>query len=419
MKAPQKKPSQSRRDFLSLMTGVPLAWNLPQGENWLEWQENSFPAKEMFELKGTFLNAAYTHPMSRGSFEAVKKFLNERMVNRVEPKGFDAFERASIQGNFAKLINASPEEIAWVPSTMVGENLIVSGLSFPGSKEHVVTDAFHFHGSLHLYGQLAKQGLNLTVVKPRNNQIDLNDLDKAITPGTKLVAVSLVSATTGFQHDLKKVCALAHSRGAMVYADIIQAAGAVPVDVQDSQVDFCATATYKWLMGDFGVGFLYVRKDRLPMMKRALIGYRQMKSFVSHVLPFEPQGENVFDSESLENMSGHFEVGTFANGAIAALRFSLDYLNRTGVSNIQQYRQPMINKLQQALPQFGFQPLTPSDSTSPIVSYAYKDAAKILKPKLEAADITISLYEHMVRISPSFFNEMSEVDKLVDVLKKA
>ena len=161
----------------------------------------------------------------------------------------------------------------------------------PGSNEAVVTDAYHFHGSLHLYGQLAKNGLKLTVVKPRDNRIDLNDLDAAIKPGTKLVALSLVSATTGFQHDLEAVCKLAHAKGAMVYADIIQAAGNVPIDVKRSGVDFCACATYKWLMGDFGIGFLYVRKDRLPQLKRPMIGYRQIANFVSHVLPFDPPGK--------------------------------------------------------------------------------------------------------------------------------
>jgi selenocysteine lyase/cysteine desulfurase len=322
-----------------------------------------------------------------------------------------------VSANFAKLINASPDEIAWVPSTMFGENLIVSGLSLPGSNERVVTDAFHFHGSLHLYGQLSKQGLNLTVVRPRNNRIDLNDLDVAIKPGTKLVAISLVSATTGYQHDLKKVCDLAHARGALVYADIIQAAGTIPIDVRASGVDFCACATYKWLMGDFGIGFLYVRKDRLPLLKRTMIGYRQMINFVSHVLPFDPPGETAFSSDTTEDMSGHFEVGTFANEGICALRYSLEYLNRVGVENIQRYRQPMIDRLQKELPKDKYIPLTPDDSTSAIVCYAFKDAMKILKPKLDATDVNISVYDDMIRISPSFYNDMNDIDKLINVLK--
>jgi selenocysteine lyase/cysteine desulfurase len=409
--------NQSRRNFISLIAGVPLAWGSPWYATQSEKLATGFPAKDDFEIKGTYINAAYTHPMSKGSLNEVHKFLNERMLNRQNPKDYDGFERKSVSTNFAKLINASPEEIAWVPSTMVGENLVVSGLSLPRSKETVVTDALHFHGSLHLYGQLAKQGLNLVVVKPRNNRIDLNDLDAAIKPGTKLVALSLVSATTGYHHDLKKICDLAHSRGAMVYADIIQAAGAVPIDVRDSQVDFCASATYKWLMGDFGIGFLYVRKDRLPLMKRTLIGYRQMTKFVSHVLPFESSGDNAFESETGDDMSGHFEVGTFANEAISALRYSLDYLNKVGVENIQKYRQPMIDLLQQELPKHSYIPLTPTESTSPIVCYAFKDAYKILKPKLDAADINIQVYENMIRISPSFYNDLNDIDRLIEVLK--
>lgn len=414
----QKSNSWTRRDFMSLLTGIPLAGSFPLGAEAQAPIVAGFPAKNEFEIKGTYINAAYTHPMSKGSFKEVSNFLNERLVNRQVPPGYDGFERTKARNNFARLINASPEEIAWVPSTMVGENLILNGLSLPGSKERVVTDAFHFHGSLHMYGQLAKEGLNVSIVKPRNNRIEISDLDNALKPGTKLLSISLVSATTGFLHNLKEVCDLAHSKGALVYADIIQAAGAIPIDVQASGVDFCASATYKWLMGDFGIGFLYVRKDRLPFLKRTLIGYRQMTNFQSHILPFESPSENLFDSDTTEDMSGHFEVGTFANEGIAALNYSLDYLNRVGVDKIQEYRQPMINRLQQELSSNNqYIPLTPLGSQSPIVCFAYKNAAGILKPKLEAADVNISVYDNMIRISPSFYNDMSDIEKLLSVLK--
>ncbi|HNP23399.1 MAG TPA: aminotransferase class V-fold PLP-dependent enzyme [Panacibacter sp.] len=418
MRKKQPSASWSRRNFVSLMAGVPLALSQPLKVASVNNAAGGFPEKEEFDIRGTYINAAYTHPMSKGSFNEAKNFLASRMLNGQMPKEYDGFDRSKSLSNFAMLINASPEEIAWVPSTMFGENFIVSGLSLPGSNEAVVTDAYHFHGSLHLYGQLAKNGLKLTVVKPRDNRIDLNDLDAAIKPGTKLVALSLVSATTGFQHDLEAVCKLAHAKGAMVYADIIQAAGNVPIDVKRSGVDFCACATYKWLMGDFGIGFLYVRKDRLPQLKRPMIGYRQIANFVSHVLPFDPPGESAFESEASENMSGHFEVGTFANEGIVALRYSLEYLNKVGVANIQQYRQPMIDRMQQQLAgHSAYIPLTPTGSRSAILSYAFKDAYSILKPKLDAADVNIQVYENMIRISPSFYNDMNDIDRLLDVLK--
>lgn len=412
--------SWTRRDFMTLLAGMPIITNRSSIPDVIANASGVFPAKDEFEIKGTYINAAYTHPMSKGSYKEVSLFLNERLMNRKVPAGYDGFERTKARNNFARLINASPDEIAWVPSTMVGENLIVNGLSIPGSKAAIVTDAFHFHGSLHLYNQLAKAGVDLTVVKPANNRIDLKDLDAAIKPGTKLVAVSLVSATTGFLHDLKAVCELAHSKGALVYADIIQAAGAIPIDVKDSGVDFCAAATYKWLMGDFGIGFLYVRKDRLPLLKRSLIGFRQMTNTKSHILPFETSSNIPFESETTNDMSGHFEVGTFANEGIAALNYSLEYLNRVGVATIHKYRQPMIDRIQQGLSKNkNFIPLTPEGTQSPIVCFAFKDAMGILKPKLDAADINISVYDNMIRISPSFYNDMNDIEKLLDVLKKA
>jgi selenocysteine lyase/cysteine desulfurase len=254
------------------------------------------PAKSEFGIQGTYLNAAYTHPMSLGSAGAVRSFLDMRMVNGLG-KGADMqADRSESRALFARLINADPEELAWIPSTMVGENLVVSGLGLSEGHGRVVTDAYHFDGSLYLYQQLAKKGLDLHIIRPKNNGIDLNDLDAAITPGTKLVAISLVSTINGFQHDLKAVCKLAHARGALVYADIIQGAGAVPIDVRESGVDFCACSTYKWLMGDFGVGFLYVRKDRLDKLKRSLYGYRQLSSYAFHTFPFDAPGSEPFES---------------------------------------------------------------------------------------------------------------------------
>jgi selenocysteine lyase/cysteine desulfurase len=168
---------------------------------------------------------------------------------------------------FAQLISAAPTDVAAVPSTMTGENLVCAALGI-GPKAGVVTDAFHYFGSLAKYGELRKAGVPVAIVPPRGDRILPEDIAAAITPATRLVALSLVSSHTGFVHDLKQVCDLAHRRGVLVYADIIQAAGALPIDVRDSGVDFACCGGYKWLQGDFGVAFLYVSPAALPRLKR-------------------------------------------------------------------------------------------------------------------------------------------------------
>lgn len=411
--------SWSRREFVSVMTSVPL---LPAALHRMKPVDDTpvFPAKPAFEIQGIYLNAAYTHPMSKGSFEEIKLFLNNRLQNQRVPPHYDAFDRSTALEAFAKLINASPAEIAWVPSTMFAENMIVRGLSIPGSGAQVVTDAFHFEGSLFMYDQLSKEeSVRVSVVKPANNKIDWRDIDAALRPGTRLLAISLVSAYNGFQHDLKMICDLAHAKGVLVYADIIQAAGAVPIDVRASGVDFCACATYKWLMGDFGIGFLYVRADRLPLLKRNFYGYRQIEHFESHLLPTDTPGNTPIESTSKQGMSGHFEVGTFASEGIAALRYSLAYLNQLGIPAIQQYRQPMIKRLQDKLDKDLYKPLTPEDSVSPIVGFACSEAtARGLRQKIEKEGINIQVYQNRIRVSPSFYNDLEEIDRFIAVANR-
>jgi selenocysteine lyase/cysteine desulfurase len=365
------------------------------------------------------LNNARWHPIGLGATRAVQQYLDYKAGGG----GTDADYGGGLQNRakelFAKLINAHPAEVSFVPSTTVGENLVAASLDLPRAGGNVVTDALHFEGSLYQYGELAKQGLELRIARPHTApedwRIDLSDLDRLIDRKTKLVAVSLVSMVNGFQHDLKALCDLAHSRGARVYADAVQAVGAVPVDVRASGVDFLACSSYKWLMGDMGLGFLYVREDLLDRLPRTQYGFRQLERVQYHVFPYDPPGEAVMDWTPSRSAGGHFEVGTVSNTTAACLTYSLDYILRLGVENIQVYRQPLLHHLQSELPRLGFQAMTPADSTSPIVAFAKRDVGE-LSARLKSARIDIAVYPHRIRISPSVYNDRADIDKLLEVL---
>src|SRR5262245_54306556 len=224
-----------------------------------------FPRKAdfAFEKGTTYISGAFTHPMPIAAADAYRSFLTRRgTVGATTPFG-GAGSGVDPKAAFAALINAKPAEISYIPNTSSGENLVVECLDIRKFDGNVVTDALHFEGALVHLLELKKEGLDLRVVAPRDGRIQLADLERVVDRKTRLVEISLVSMYNGFQHDLKAVCDLAHAHGAYVYADIIQAAGAVPIDVRASGVDFAACATYKWLMGDFGLGFFYVREDLL------------------------------------------------------------------------------------------------------------------------------------------------------------
>jgi selenocysteine lyase/cysteine desulfurase len=220
----------------------------------------------------------------------------------------------------------------------------------------------------------------------------------------------------GFQHDLKAVCDLAHAHGAYVYADIIQGVGAVPLDVRATGVDFAATATYKWLMGDFGLGFLFVREELLgSVIRRKHWSYESSPDTSIHLSPLDPQFPTPVTWTPGGDATRYFQLGTMANGAAAALRVSLPYIRQLGVENIQAWREPMLKKLQTEMPRLGFAAQTPPESTSPIVTFAHRDAEAINR-KLHAARIAVTVTPYYLRIAPSIYNDLHDIDRLLEAL---
>ena len=401
----------SRRGVLTALTTLPFA---AIADSAAALESSTLPDRQSFSINGIYLDAAYTHPIGEAARRAALDYVELRhrdpqgVTPRQNPRGI-AIER------FARLINATAQDIAIVPSTMDAENLVNACLGV-GPGVGVVTDAVHYDGSLVLYAELQRKGAPVEVVRPRGGRIDLADVRAALTRDTKLIAVSQVSSSTGFEHDLTELCALAHSHGALVYADIIQAAGALPIDVRASQVDFAACGTYKWLMGDFGTAFLYVRPDVLGQIKRVEVGWRQVKDQESHVLPFESPGPTIGPYHLATGVAGIFEVSTPAWGALAIVAGSLAYIEQMGVTTLVRHRQPLLDRLQSQLPAFGFEPLTPAGSRSPLIAFAYRNAAKRFAARLKSANIKVSIYEHRIRISPSIYNSQEDIDQLIEVL---
>ena len=374
----------------------------------------SLPDRGNFLFDGVYLNAAYTHPIGVRTGQATMKYLQSRMrdATRNWPVQNAHDEAARL---YAALINASPSEIAIVPSTLTGENLIASSLGL-GKGAGVVTDAFHYNASLVMYGELHKKGMPLVVVAPRGQKIDYDDVEKAITSETRLVAISLVSSDTGFMHDLKTVCEIAHRKGALVYADIIQAVGAIPFDVRESGVDFCCAGMYKFLMADFGAAFLYVRADRLPQMKRVELGWRAIKTLKKHNMPFDPPGPISGDWVLGTDAASIFEVSTPDWSAYAAVSESIAYINDIGVDTIALHRKPLLDSLQEDLPRAHFEPLTPRDHQGTSVVFAYRGAGPRFRDALKKSGIAVTIYENNIRISPSVYNDMEDIDALKRVL---
>jgi selenocysteine lyase/cysteine desulfurase len=357
------------------------------------------PASTLFQPAGVYMDSAYFHPLSRGAQAAVQDYLDFKAAGGLGAAFDVEAMQEGVRADFARLVGAAPDDISFVPSTTTAENLIVSACGLT-TRGRIVTDRLHFFGSLHLYESLRARGVDVVILEPRDERIRLEDLAQALEQPTDLVALSAVSRSNGFAPDMAQVCALAHSRDALVYVDAIQAIGAVPFDLAALGVDFCGCGAYKWLMGDMGLAFLYVRADRRAALRQPQFGARQVAPTTGAVR---------------STGASFFEVGTIANACVAALSFSLPWLWRVGASAIANHRLALLEQIEDGLGRYGLAPELPATSASPILVYKHP-RSEALSKALKAANMYATVYPDSVRFSPSVFNTPSDVAALVDVV---
>ena len=374
-----------------------------------------------------WLSGADYHPISIHSLRAMEKYLAWRVHGPGEDRSnYTPQQQRETKELFAKLVNAKPSEIAFVQSTTDGENIVVAGMRLAEMKGNVVIDDLHYQASKFLYRMLQSEGrIELRVVRHRRDgywRIDPGDMEKAIDRNTRLVSLALVSNINGYLHDVRKTADIAHAHGAYVYGDVIQGAGAIPIDVRSMGIDFAACGAYKWLMGDFGFGFLYVREDlQDAVVRRSRYGVRQFSS------PNQAQADSKFD---LLPGAARYESGSFSYCGGVCAHAALQYIHKMGIPNIRAHAKELADRLQKELPRMGYPAVTPPDNPTPIVSFLLpeyeKTAAKLHKAFGETV-IALRRWEFTeesgevrlicgMRISPSVYNNQEDIDKLLNAL---
>src|SRR6187431_3268222 len=366
----------------------------------------------------TYLNSASMHPVCIFAAEAMRNVIDYRLYGAGEGRSdFGPAKQDELKKKFGALINATPAEIAYTANTTDGENIVVMGL-FNGlagaSKEaplrargNIVIDELHFTSSLYMYKELEKKGVELRIVKHKNWAIDPEDMAKAIDKNTRLVSMAMVSNVNGFMHDEKAVTSIAHARGAHVFADIIQAVGAVPVDVKALGLDFASSGTYKWLMGERGIGFLYVREDlQGTVLPTTRYGHRQVANFNRAELTWEPMPG-----------AAKYETGGIGVLLAACVSEGIDYVQSLGLDKIRAHARQLTERLQTELPAIGYKSLTPKGTETPILAFELKDAAATAKALRDAKVAgTIIANENRLRLSVSVFNTHDDIDRVVAAL---
>jgi selenocysteine lyase/cysteine desulfurase len=173
-------------------------------------------------------------------------------------------------------------------------------------------------------------------------------------------------------------------------------------------IDFASAGTYKWLMGERGIGFLYVREDlQGTVLPTTRYGHRQVANFNRAELTWEPLPG-----------AAKYETGGIGVLLAACVSEGINYVQQLGLDKIRAHARQLTDRLQTELPPLGYKALTPRATETPIVAFELKDAATTAKA-LRAGKVagTIIANENRLRLSVSVFNTHEDIDRVVDVLR--
>lgn len=314
------------------------------------------------------------------------------------------------------------EEIIFTSGTTQSLNYIVQGFFeniLEPSDEILITTSEHASNVLPWFRCENKIGSKVKFIDLDSNyHVTIENVKKAITPNTKIIALAQVTNVIGDLRPIKEICKLAHENNIFVVVDAAQSAPHIKIDVQDLDCDFLVFSAHK-MLGPTGVGVLYGKKELLESLEPINLGGGMNESF--------DDSKSIF----LKELPLRLEAGTQNISGVIAFGEAIKYINKIGIDKITEREKYLREYLIEKIVNIPFIDIINIESDSSIVAFnvdgifaqdvayylnkykicvrAGNHCAKILK--------NVTKVNNTVRISLSFYNTEKEIDILVDLLK--
>ena len=353
------------------------------------------------------LNNASEGTPPNSALEAMKEYFQGRINGSVTIKDIiSMFTR--FYDKIASFIGGLPEEYALMPNTTEGINAAAHSIDYPPGSNIVIADLEFPANYIPWHNLKQFYDVEIKTVKSKDGAVPIEAFLEKIDNNTRIVGVSHVQFATGYRTDLKELTGIAHDHGGLILADIIQSAGALDLNVKKLNLDFAAGQATKWLLGPIGAGFLFVNENIIDQVKPRFAGWwgvEDMENFSYMEREFLPNAKK-------------FQVGSPAIVCYYGFLESLEFLNTFAAKDREFMALNVADYLREKLEDIGinyfeFEP----EHRSPIISCKPVDL-KDLHKQLVKNKIFTSVRGGRLRISPHFYNNQQEIDKLIEIISQ-
>jgi selenocysteine lyase/cysteine desulfurase len=310
---------------------------------------------------------------------------------------------------FAGLVNAETSEVAVTTSVSAGVSALASAFDFTGERNKIVVSDFEFPTVAQIWHAQELRGAEIVHVPAAGNVIPLSRFEDAIDERTALVSISHVCFRNGSKLDIQAITELAHKKGARVLVDGYQSIGTTPIDVKKLKIDFLAGGVLKYLLASAGLAYLYVRKDLINSLNPTAVGWFSQ----ANIFAMDIYGNNPSPT------ARRFESGTPPVPNIYAAVAGIKLVQSVGVENIERHVNQLTGAIKEGVMQRGFNLVSPVDPAKHGALITVRSHKVDLLVKWLANDgIIVSSRDDNLRISPHLYNDMHDVDCLIDGLTK-
>lgn len=370
--------------------------------------------RHLFDIPSgiAYFNTAYNAPLLRSSREALERAAGAK-CRPWERSADEFFEDAeAVRTLSAELFGASADDYAIIPAASYGISAAARILeSHLGKGDRIVLLAQEFPSNVLPWRRVAQlQGAEIVTVRPSAPDDLTSGILATLGKGVKVVTLPACQWTDGALIDLAAIGEACRSIGAALVLDLTQSLGAMPFDLDAVQPDFMVAAGYKWLLGPYGFGIMYVAprwQGERPLEETwlARTNARDFARLVDYCDDYRP-GARRFDV-------GETCVTTVLPGALSALR----QLQEWGIGAIQAQLAAINREILSAAEAAGHAAPARGARCGHILGLACHGDIDGTIERLVAGQVFVSRRGDALRIAPHLHNVPDDVDRLIEALK--